>query len=678
MPLNPDQVLQSRYAVQVLLHQGGMGAVYRAYDRALNCTVAVKERTPDLNANPEALAQARQQFQREAMVLAGLSHPNLPRVTNYFSLAGNEYLVMDFVEGPSLEVLLAQQGVAAEDRVTDWTGQLLDALAYIHSRQVIHRDIKPGNIILRPDGSIALVDFGLVKLIDPNDPRTLTALRGIGTAEYAPLEQYGANFGHTDARSDIYSLGATLYHLLTGRAPLPVHERLANARSFAAPRALNPDISTHAEAVVLKAMEIYPQSRFQSAAEMKQALVPPAPPRAISPEMAGRVGRSLDVVAPMPYTLPPRAPDVNKRRGPPAWLVAGLGLGIIAFILLASVVALALYLSGRAASPPASIIALTTATRLARPTVSQGPAAQVEYPTAPPVLATALPATPSIRAPVATSSSVQPSATGVASAVPAVRTIAAPAPSPLSSPLAPADSAISIPAGDFWMGKVDADTMTAADENPGHLVFVSAFWIDKYEVSNGQYFKCVEAGKCQVPAGAFSPQSQNEAYGKPGMEEFPVVTVSQYMASDYCKWVGKRLPTEAEWEKAARGNTQWVFPWGNQWDGYRANAGKNETGPEVITSYPNGCSPYGVCNVVGNVAEWIADNYGSTWYFDSTTKNLVRDPVFWSQSPAPQFNVRGGSFRSPTADARVSKRSSAKGENNQMHDVGFRCVKDGG
>lgn len=224
------------------------------------------------------------------------------------------------------------------------------------------------------------------------------------------------------------------------------------------------------------------------------------------------------------------------------------------------------------------------------------------------------------------------------------------------------------------MGKVAADSSAAADENPGHTVFVSTFWIDQYEVSNGQYQACVTAGQCQKPAAIFSAQSPNAAYGKPGMEDFPVVTISDFMAGDYCRWQGKRLPFEAEWEKAARGPTEWIFPWGNQWDGARANAGKGAPGPDLVTAYPNGASPYGVMNMAGNVAEWIGDNYSSTWYRDSMTNNLLRDPAYWRET-AP-FNVRGGSFRSPVGDARISKRSSAKGDSAQMNDVGFRCVKE--
>ena len=188
MSLEPGQILNNRYQITALLGHGGMCSVYRAHDQTLNRAVAIKERRPDPNATTTGLVEARAQFQREAQVLANLNHPNLPRVTDFFSSDGNEYLVMDFVEGGSLERIVQQRGAQLETLVLAWAQQLLDALIYIHARNMVHRDIKPQNLILTTEGRVVLVDFGLVKLFDPNDPRTVTAMRGMGTAEYAPLE----------------------------------------------------------------------------------------------------------------------------------------------------------------------------------------------------------------------------------------------------------------------------------------------------------------------------------------------------------------------------------------------------------------------------------------------------------------------------------------------------------
>ena len=220
MPLSTGQVLQQRYRVVSALGRGGMGAVYRGWDMRLDVSVAIKEMTPQPGLDVHTLAKLRQQFQQEATVLARLKHPHLVRVTDFFEELGNAYLVMDFVEGESLAERISQRGPLPEAEVLTWTKQLLDAVAYCHSQGIIHRDIKPQNVVIRSDGQAVLVDFGLVKLWDPGDPRTKTVMRGLGTPEYAPPEQYEADTGHTDPRSDIYSVGATLYHALVGQAPM--------------------------------------------------------------------------------------------------------------------------------------------------------------------------------------------------------------------------------------------------------------------------------------------------------------------------------------------------------------------------------------------------------------------------------------------------------------------------
>jgi len=281
--LSPGTILQGRYTILGTLGQGGMGAVYLAEDRRLpGRRCAIKENLPDPNASPQALIQACQQLQAEAHILARLDHPNLPKVSDYFTEAGREYLVMDYVEGEDLESVLQRTGKPLPEKpVLIWADQVLDALEYLHGQHpqpIIHRDIKPANVRLTPQGKVKLVDFGLVKLLDPKDPRTKTTLRGLGTPEYAPLEQYATGTGHTDARSDIYSLGATLYHLLTNVAPPDVHQRMLNPALLMPPRQVNQQLSENTERVVLQAMEIYPAQRYQTAKEMRQALLGKVPP----------------------------------------------------------------------------------------------------------------------------------------------------------------------------------------------------------------------------------------------------------------------------------------------------------------------------------------------------------------------------------------------------------------
>jgi serine/threonine protein kinase len=225
----------------------------------------------------------REQFLAEARVMARLDHPVLPKVSDYFIVEnGREYLVMDYVEGEDLLSLLERTKQPLDEQsVLRWAEQVLDALAYLHTQRpqsIIHRDIKPANLRTNLLGQVKLVDFGLVKLLDRNSPETKLELRGIGTPAYAPLEQFASSDDHTDTRSDIYALGATLYHLLTNFYPPDVHQRMLNPDSLPRPRQLNQMLSENTERVILKAMEVYPNDRYQSAEEMRQALLSAAGP----------------------------------------------------------------------------------------------------------------------------------------------------------------------------------------------------------------------------------------------------------------------------------------------------------------------------------------------------------------------------------------------------------------
>jgi serine/threonine protein kinase len=264
MTLSIGQVVDNRYRIVSLLGQGGFGAVYKAWDTRLERPCALKE---NLASSPEA----EKQFGKEATILANLNHPNLPRVIDHFTVPGQgQYLVMDFVEGEDLQQMLDRRGPLPEDEVLPWVAQTCDALAYLHGQPqpVIHRDVKPANIKIAPDGHPMLVDFGIAKLYDPALRTTLGA-RAI-TPGYSPPEQYG--HARTDIRSDIYSLGATLYALLTGEEPADSVERLIGAAVLTPPKQLNPLISEPVAQVIMKALAAEPAQRFQSADEFKRVL----------------------------------------------------------------------------------------------------------------------------------------------------------------------------------------------------------------------------------------------------------------------------------------------------------------------------------------------------------------------------------------------------------------------
>lgn len=279
--LTPGTVLRERYSIAGLIGQGGMGAVYLADDLRLEGRkTAIKEITLDNFGNPDdpITQQAREQFHREASILARLDHPNLPKVSDFFFEDGRDYLVMDFVPGRDLREILEEARV--EDKflkqvqVLDWAEQIAEALTYLHrqSPPVLHRDIKPSNVKLTPAGVIKLVDFGLVKIMMSDDERTITVLQGRGTVAYTPLEQYGGDAGHTDVRSDIYSFAATVYHLLTKELPIDAKERFLHPNLLLRPRELNPALSSEIEEGLLWGLESHPSARPKSIAEFLQAL----------------------------------------------------------------------------------------------------------------------------------------------------------------------------------------------------------------------------------------------------------------------------------------------------------------------------------------------------------------------------------------------------------------------
>jgi serine/threonine protein kinase len=277
-PLQLGEVLRGRYKITAYIGQGGMGCIYQAQDLRLEGRLcAIKEVQGDAALPPETQQQARDQFYREASTLARLDHPNLPKVSDFFSNDDRDYLVMDYVPGRDLRDLVAearQNGrFLAESDVLAWAMQLAGALEYMHRQEhsIVHRDIKPSNLKLTPSGILKLVDFGLVKTLT-SDERTITVIQGLGTAYYTPLEQYGGDSGHTDARSDIYSFGATLYHLLTNEPPAEAKQRFLRSDALRPIRAINPAVSATTEQAITWAMALHPDDRPPDVATFRSAL----------------------------------------------------------------------------------------------------------------------------------------------------------------------------------------------------------------------------------------------------------------------------------------------------------------------------------------------------------------------------------------------------------------------
>ena len=264
MILERGTFLNNRYKIVEILGQGGMGSVYRAVDENLGVEVAVKD-------NLFTTEEYARQFRREAVILANLRHSNLPRVTDHFVIEGQgQYLVMDYIEGEDLRQRMERVGVLPEEEVITIGAAVCDALAYLGSRQppIIHRDIKPGNVKITPQGHIFLVDFGLAKTMRGSQATT-TGARAM-TPGYSPPEQYGT--ARTDQRSDIFSLGATLYAALTGATPEDALARAMDQADLTPIRKHNPRISRRLAAAIENALEVRPDDRYQTAEEYKQAL----------------------------------------------------------------------------------------------------------------------------------------------------------------------------------------------------------------------------------------------------------------------------------------------------------------------------------------------------------------------------------------------------------------------
>jgi serine/threonine-protein kinase len=305
--LSPNSMLAGRYIIVQKVGQGGMGAVYQATDTRLgHKLVAVKEMSDTAITDPLEKQQVRQAFEREAQMLATLNHPNLPRVTDHFSETGKQYLVMDFIEGLTLEEVLNQTpGFLGEKQVVDWGVQLCEVLDYLHHQRppVIFRDLKPANIMLDREGKVKLIDFGIARLFKLGKT---TDTASFGTAGYAPPEQYGK--GQTDARSDIYALGATLHHLLTRRDPTQT------PFSFPPVRSLSSKVSKAVDQVISRAVEQDPDQRWQTAREMQRALVSPQPAAPVpAPVSAPAVVTPQPAAAVKPAPSPTPAPTAVTR-----------------------------------------------------------------------------------------------------------------------------------------------------------------------------------------------------------------------------------------------------------------------------------------------------------------------------------------------------------------------------
>jgi formylglycine-generating enzyme required for sulfatase activity/predicted Ser/Thr protein kinase len=678
-----------KYKIIEEVGRGGFAAVYKAVDTTLDRTVALKVLAPHLLWDPTFV----QRFQQEAKVAANLDHSNIVTIYEVGQIEGVYFIAMQFLEGRTLSQILGAGGPLPVSRVQAIIEQIASALDYAHARGLVHRDIKPSNVMVADDGRATLTDFGLVKA---GEGTHLTASGVVfGTPEYMSPEQ--AEGKVLDARSDIYSLGVVLYEMLAGRAPFVADTTPAvmykHVHEPPPLEELPSDLPQGVVAVVEKALAKKQEERYRSAGEMAQALkqaieagveVTPAPPQpevpvpppVMKPAEEKGVPPPVEPVAvvkeePQPPIAPPAAKAVPKRALRVGALVAG---GLVLVALVACIAVLAIIWPWPTPTPEPS----TTA-----PVVRVTPPAPTVTPTTMPIppTDTSVPLTD-------TPPSVPPTDTPPASA--------------------PSLDMVHVPAGGFIMGSSDADVDNALavceevyntcqrgwfeDGQPQHTVYLDAFYIDKTEVTTAQFVRFLnEQGNQEeggVPwldiGGEDCPiiESGGQYESKSGYSDHPVVEVSWYGARAYCQWAGKRLPTEAEWEKAARGTDGQGYPWGNAFDGSKLNfCDKNcspgwkdasvddgYTGTAPVDIYPAGASPYGALDMAGNVWEWVADWYDRGYYTSSPESN--------PKGPASGSGriVRGGSWRDNGALVRADCRAWL-GPDYTGPSGGFRCAR---
>jgi len=288
------RLLKNRYEILEILGRGGMGCVYKVADRFQDGKILAAKELLAVNLSAEKAHEALAQFQTEARILTRLTHPNLPKVYDYFSFPGRHYIIMEYVKGKTLEKILdARKGRPVNERqALSWALQICKSVHFLTVQKppVVFRDLKPANIMIDGKSRVKLIDFGIARFFKEAKSEDTFLY---GTPGYAAPEQYGT--GQTDVRSDIFSLGATLHHCLTGRNPSE------NPLYFPDPRSLNPKLSRGTAEIIRKALHQEREKRFQSALEMKHAVQ-----RAllVTAEVPKGVGRIILAKAGKPIRLP--------------------------------------------------------------------------------------------------------------------------------------------------------------------------------------------------------------------------------------------------------------------------------------------------------------------------------------------------------------------------------------
>lgn len=633
------QTIDGKFHVEEVVGEGGFGVVYRAKHLGLGEDVAVKCLKIPASLPPEERERFHQSFLEEGRLLRKLSRAT-PAVVQALdvgaAIAPNgawvPYLVLEWLRGETLEDFLARRAKEGKHGMPIAEAAALvapaaEALAIAHKDGIAHRDVKPANLFLSDaagPAALKVLDFGIAKVIADN--ATLTrALEQTGqmpsmfTPHYGAPEQFNRRFGATGPWTDVYALALVLTEISSGKSPLEgddvtqLYIATTDVAMRPTPRARGARTSHAVEAVFQKALAIEPRGRYLSAGVFWQALE-----EALAAPIEADVP---ETIAKLPETIVPREPSTQSTsiEGSKGKTSRGRGaiMAIAGGLSLAFVAAAIVVAKGRANPPPN----VPAASRM-------GPEL-----------------------------------------------------GPIELPQAPATMVL-VPAGSFTMG----NAKEGPTERPAHTVTISKpFYIDRTEVTAGDYARCVALKKCS-PSGVHGPNvdeaevTKNAKYctgADPAKERQPINCVDQTQAETYCAFVGKRLPTEAEWEYAARGTDERLFPWGNgaatcTMGNFARTPGEctgRARAPMEVGSFPDAKSAFGALDMAGNVWEWVADGWDPGAY----TKDARKDPRV--RRAGDKGVLRGGSWDFAPSVAKSTYRLAYVASMGHVS-TGFRCAKD--
>lgn len=734
------------YRIERVLGHGGFGITYLARDINLDKRVAIKEflpndiatRGPDQTVtvrshdSREAFRWGLDNFIKEARVLGKFSHASLIPIHRFFEANNTAYFVMEFAEGLTLASLLRHEGQLDENRLLGILRPILDGLEEVHARQVLHRDIKPDNIILRQGTAPVLIDFGAAR---QNLTSMTRSVMSVLTAGYAPVEQY-ATGGNQGPWTDLYAIGAVAYRAISGNKPPDAISRIRHDPLEPASRVGEGRYSKHFLAAIDWALAVEPEDRPSSVAQFREALEGRAPAKPHPPRE--HVGGKISALG---GTLPPEAASeastlmVEKRpieaaprpgKGFPSWI--GIAFGVAAVAAVTVYLALRDHEVPRPAEPAtlplaAPPIAAPAEEPAAGPT-PDAPAAPAAAPSSSPAEVAAAPTQPPKPAPAESAPATAPAKPGppAASTTP-TPAATAPAPSPQAQPAAPAEqprleaarpvepapvaapapkvgvaqmsaqstfedcagcpTMVVLPAGSFQMGALPADNGNAW-EGPAHAVTIGRpFAIGRHEVTAAQWRACVDARAC--PAAAPGPSSGDATRA-------PVVNVSFADAHAYASWLSKatgrryRLPSEAEWEYAIRAKATTARYWGGDRTkqcGYGNGADQAalafdaklqvvECSDGHATLAPVGsfqANAWGLFDMAGNAWEWTQDCWRDGY------AGAPADGSAMESGSCDRRVIRGGSWRArPNSLRSFGRGNSAPGLRGD--DLGLRVVAE--